>query len=198
VPDTLVDTAVDDPRAGSDGALGPLGALAGVEGEEVSLLVWSYVAGPGQEANAVVMADGYRDGLATGDLAALTAYFTDQAPITTVSDDPQEQVTLAKAKRVFFRQRELVDLPRPVRICGAGLLAPGAVHVVDATHNNSYAAWQAGGLGAALTAGVLTPSPDQLVPDGNCWRLVLSPYAVASVRFTATSVPDEIVVRATS
>jgi hypothetical protein len=196
VPDTLVRTAVDDPLAGSDGALGPLGALAGVEGEEVTLLVWSYVAGPGQEANAIVMADGHRDGLATWDLGALTAYFTDQAPVSTVSGDPQEQVTLAKAKRVFFRQRELVDLPRPVQICGEGLLVPEAVHLVDATHNNSYAAWQTGGLGAAITAGVLTASPDVLVPDGECWRLVLDPYAVASVRFTTTSAPHEVVIRA--
>jgi hypothetical protein len=67
---------------------------------------------------------------------------------------------------------------------------------VDATHNNSYAAWQTGGLGAAITAGQLTPSPELLVRDGDCWRIVLSPYAVASVRFTTTSVPHDILIRA--
>jgi hypothetical protein len=198
VPDTLVATTVEDPRAGSDGALGPLGALAGVEGGEVSLLVWSYVAGPGQEANAVVIADGHPAGLATWSLGAVAAYFGDQAPVASVSTDPQEQATLAKAKRVFFRQRELVNVSRSVRICGDGLRAPTAVHVVDATHNNSYAAWRTGGVSAAITAGQLTPSPQLLAADGNCWRIVVAPYAVVSVRFTTTSIPPQIVDRATS
>jgi hypothetical protein len=196
VPDTLVETTVQDPKAGNDGALGPLGALAGAANGKVTVLVWSYVAAPEKEANAIVMADGYSNGLATWDLGAVNAYFTDQVPVSSVTNDPQAQGTLAKAKRVLFRQRELVDRPRRVRICGAGLQTADAVHVVDATHNNSYAAWRAGGVNAAIVAGQLTQSPELLTPDGDCWAIVVSPYSVVSARFTTTSVPDQITVRA--
>jgi hypothetical protein len=75
VPDTAVDTAVDDPRAGHDGALGPLGALAGVASNRVTLLVWNYVAAPEKEANAVVMEDGYASSFATWNVGNVFAYF---------------------------------------------------------------------------------------------------------------------------
>lgn len=93
VPDVLVATTVDDPMAGDDGALGPLGAIAGVDDDSVFLLLWSYVAGPGQEAAAIVVGDGHPDGLMTWDLGALTGYFTDEAAVSSVSDDPDEQTT---------------------------------------------------------------------------------------------------------
>ncbi len=194
VPAPLLPVTVTDPAAGSDGADEPVGAIAAASGGDTVVVLWSYVAAPQQEATAVVMDDGFSSGLGTWDRTALEAFMRGTATVDAVTQVPAEQVTLEKAKRVFARQIQLVSRKPTVCVTGDGLTELRAAVVVDATHNNSYAAWKQGGLDAALSAGVLTASNDVVQHEGGCWNVTLEPYSVVSLRFAASATPSSMTV----
>ncbi len=162
ISDDLLSVEVADPLAGGDGAVGPLGGLAGVDEGTLSVLVWSYVAAPELESHAVVIDRGFPDGLLTWPTPEVAAYFSDQVAVGAVTNVPSEKDALEAAKRVFRRQLDLVTRTRPVCVdvdvdVDASL---SEAYVIDAAHNNSYQAYVDGGLAAALETGTLRrPGP---------------------------------------
>ncbi len=199
LPDDLLAVEIADPLAGRDGALGPLGALAGIEGDRVSILLWSYVAAPELEAHAVVLDRGFADGLLTWPTPDVAAYFSDEVPIEAVTDVPSEQDALEAAKRVFHRQLDLVTRTRPVCVdLGDTDGSLSEAYVIDAGHNNSYQAFLDGGLAAALEAGTLQQTPELVRRSDGCWQVEMQPYSVALLQIdvsTATLGKDGVLIR---
>ncbi len=188
IPDDLLPVEVADPLAGGDGAVGPLGGLAGVDEGTLSVVVWSHVAAPELESHAVVIDRGFPDGLLTWPTPEVAAYFSDQVAVGFVTNVPSEKDALEAAKRVFRRQLDLVTRTRPVCVdVGDVDAALSEAYVIDAAHNNAYHAYVDGGLAAALEAGTLQPTPELVQRSDGCWKVEMQPYSVALLQIDVST-----------
>lgn len=160
-------------------------ALAGVDGDRMGVLLWSYVTSPGRQAVEVLRDMGYgpADFARWGGQPLVAAFLANAIPVSAVTPVPSEQADLLRMKAVFQRQRQLVTEPSDVTLALGGFPSSGGYRVtrwlIDATHNNAYAAYVEGGVAAAIAAEKLQPLDTQLVSDlADVQEVRLAPYAV--------------------
>ncbi len=160
-------------------------AIAGVEDDRLGLLMWSYVTSPGRQAVEVLRDMGYdpADFTRWGGQTLIAAFLANAIPVGTLTSVPSEQVDLERMKDVFYRQRALVTQTSDISLAIDGFASPGGYEVkrwlIDSTHNNSYAAFVASGLNAAIAAEELQQLDTQLVSDlSQITDIDLPPYAV--------------------
>jgi hypothetical protein len=160
-------------------------AMAGVEGDRLGLLLWSYVTSPGRQAVEVLRDMGYgpADFARWGGQTRIAAFLTGAIPVSAVTTVPSEQADLERMKVVFYRQRALVTEASDVSLAIDGFASTGGYRVkrwlIDATHNNTYGTYVASGLNAAIAAERLQQLDTQLVTDLSQIQAVdLAPYAV--------------------
>ena len=160
-------------------------ALAGAEGDRLSVLLWSYVTSPGRQAVEVLRDMGYdsADFARWGGQTQIAAFLTGAIAVSALTSVASEQTDLERMKAVFYRQRALVTETSHVSLAIDGFASAGGYQVkrwlIDATHNNAYGAYVASGLNAAIAAEGLQQLDTQLVTDLSLIPDVdLAPYAV--------------------
>lgn len=160
-------------------------ALAGVEGDRLGVLLWSYVTSPGRQAVEVLRDMGYgpADFARWGGQVQIAAYLGGAIPVSAVTSVPSEQTDLARMKAVFQRQRALVTETSDVALALDGFASTSGYRVkrwlIDATHNNAYGTYVAAGLNAAIAAEGLQQLDTQLVTElSQIPDVDLAPYAV--------------------
>src|SRR5262245_51521775 len=159
--------------------------MAGAEGDELSVLLWSYVTSPGRQVVEVLRDMGYgpADFARWGGQVQIAAFLANAIPVSALTSVPSEQANLTRMKAAFYRQRALVTEPNHVSLAIDGFASTGGYQVkrwlIDATHNNTYGTYVASGLNAAIATERLQQLDTQLasqlaqIPDVN-----LAPYAV--------------------
>ncbi len=160
-------------------------ALAGVEGDRMGVLLWSYVTSPGRQAAEVLRDMGYgpADFARWGGPTRIAAFLSGAIPVGSVTTVVSEQVDLLRMKDVFNRQRALVTETSHVSLALDGFASSGGYRVkrwlIDATHNNTYGTYVAAGLNAAIATERLQQLDTVLVTDLALIPDVdLAPYAV--------------------
>lgn len=160
-------------------------ALAGAEGDELGVLLWSYVTSPGRQAVEVLRDMGYdsADFTRWGGQTRIAAFLGNAVPVSALTAAPAEQADLERMKVVFYRQRALVTETNHVSLAIDGFPSTGGYRVkrwlIDATHNNVYATYVASGLNAAIAAEGLQQLDTQLVSSlAQIQDVDLPPYAV--------------------
>lgn len=184
LPRALV--AVDATHANDANEYFPhVSALAGAEGDRLGVLLWSYVTSPGRQVVEVLRDMGYgpADFARWGGQPRIAAFLASAVPVGALTTVPSEQAHLERMKVVFQRQRALVTETNRVSLAIDGFGSPGGYRVkrwlIDATHNNAYAAYVASGLTAAIAAEKLQQLDTQLVSSvAQIQRIELPPYAV--------------------
>ncbi|HEV7733514.1 MAG TPA: hypothetical protein VGR62_15210 [Candidatus Binatia bacterium] len=163
-------------------------ATAGVEGDRLSVLLWSYVTSPGRQAVEVLRDMGYDpdDFARWGGQTRIAAFLTGAIAVGAVTSVPSEQTDLLRMKAVFQRQRALVTESSQVSLAIDGFTSTGGYRVkrwlIDATHNNAYGTYVASGLNAAIAAEGLQQLDTQLVAQlSQVQDVDLAPYAVMLV-----------------
>lgn len=160
-------------------------ALAGVEGDRLGVLLWSYVTSPGRQAVEVLRDMGYgpADFARWGGQPAIAAFLGGAIPVTALTSVPAEQADLLRMQAVFNRQRALVTETNRIALAVDGFASPGGYRVkrwlIDATHNNAYATYVASGLPAAIAAERLQQLDTHVVANlAQLNEVDLAPYAV--------------------
>jgi len=131
-------------------------ALAGAEGNKLSVLVWSYVSSPGQQARAVLNHMGYKnsDFLRWGGQNQIGRFVAGQIPVTQLTSVAAEQNNLQTMKNAYYRQVVLVTETNRVTFAVSGFASAMGYQVtrylIDASHNNAYATYVSSGLPAAI------------------------------------------------
>jgi hypothetical protein len=184
MPRTLVSVSAAH-ADGADEYFPHVYALAGVEGDRLGVLLWSYVTSPGRQAVEVLRDMGYEsaDFARWGGQTRIAAFLTAAIPVSALTSVPSEQTDLTRMKAVFYRQRALVTETSHLSLAIDGFASTGGYRVkrwlIDATHNNSYGTYVASGLNAAIAAERLQQLDTQLVTDLSLIPDVdLAPYAV--------------------
>jgi hypothetical protein len=132
-------------------------ALAGVEADKLSVLVWSYVSSPAQQA-AVVLKDmgyGVADLQRMGGMNRIAAYVNDRIPVSDLTGDAKEQADLQRMKVAYHRQRALASQDSWITFDVSGFPSAGAGYqvtryLIDETHNNAYYTALTSGLSDAI------------------------------------------------
>lgn len=160
-------------------------ALAGVEDDRLSVLLWSYVTSPGRQAVEVLRDMGYApvDFARWGGQSLIAAYLSNSIPVSALTAVSSEQIDLERMKDVFYRQRALVTQTSDISLAIDGFASTGGYEVkrwlIDASHNNSYSAFVASGLNAAVAAAGLQQLDTRLVSNlSQIPDIDLPPYAV--------------------
>lgn len=160
-------------------------ALAGVDGNRMGVLLWSYVTSPGRQAVEVLRDMGYgpADFVRWGGQPNIAAFLANAVPVSALTSVATEQIDLERMKDVFYRQRALVTEMNNVSLAINGFATIGGYRVnrwlIDATHNNTYGTYVASGLNAAIASEQLQQLDTQTlaslaqIPD-----VTLAPYAV--------------------
>ncbi|MCW5889059.1 MAG: hypothetical protein KIT14_00765 [bacterium] len=184
MPRTLVSVGLTH-ADGADEHFPHVYAMAGVEGDRMSVLLWSYVTSPGRQAVEVLRDMGYgpADFARWGGQTRLAAYLGNAIAVSALTAVPSEQAHLERMKVVFYRQRALVTERSRVTLAVDGFSSTGGYRVrrwlIDAANNNAYGAWVAGGLNAAIAAERLRQLDTQLVSNlAQIQEVDLAPYAV--------------------
>ncbi len=184
MPRTLVSVSAAHAN-GADEYFPHLYAMAGAEGDRLSVLLWSYVTSPGRQAVEVLSDMGYgsADFARWGGQTRIAAFLSDAIAVSALTSVASEQTDLERMKAVFYRQRALVTETSHVSLGIDGFASTGGYRVkrwlIDATHNNAYGTYVASGLNAAIAARGLQQLDTQLatelsqIPDVD-----LAPYAV--------------------
>ena len=168
MPRTLVSVSAAHAN-GADEYFPHVYALAGVEGDRLSVLLWSYVTSPGRQAVEVLRDMGYgpADFARWGGQTRIAAFLTGAIPVSAVTSVASEQTDLERMKVVFYRQRALVTETSHVSLAIDGFASTGGYRVkrwlIDATHNNTYGTYVASGLNAAIATERLQQLDTQLV-----------------------------------
>lgn len=131
-------------------------SVAGVEGDKLSMLVWSYVTSPGQQSFAVLKDMGYgtADIRRWGGLPGILRFVNGQVAVSSLTGVPKEQADLQTMKQAYYRQRELVTENNRLTFAVGGFPSTAGYQVtrylIDASNNNSYATYVGSGLAAAI------------------------------------------------
>src|SRR5262245_53597966 len=159
--------------------------MAGAEGDELSVLLWSYVTSPGRQVVEVLRDMGYgpADFARWGGQVQIAAFLANAIPVSALTSVPSEQANLTRMKAAFYRQRALVTETNRVSLAIDGFASTSGYRVkrwlIDATHNNTYGTYVASGLNAAIATEHLQQLDTQLVTDLALIPDVdLAPYAV--------------------
>ena len=85
-------------------------AIAGAEGNKLSILLWSYVSSPGQQATVTLKHMGYKtaDFQRWGGQTQIARYVMGQIPVSALTPVAVEQNNLLIMKNAFYRQTALV------------------------------------------------------------------------------------------
>jgi hypothetical protein len=160
-------------------------AMAGIEGDRLGVLLWSYVTSPGRQVVEVLRDMGYgpADFARWGGQANIAAFLLDAVPVSALTSVPSEQVDLQRMKAAFHRQRALVTETNRVSLGIDGFASTGGYRVkrwlIDATHNNTYGTYVTSGLNAAIATEKLQQLDGQLVTSlSGIADVDLAPYAV--------------------
>ena len=160
-------------------------SMAGVEGDRLGVLLWSYVTSPGRQAVEVLRDMGYgpADFARWGGQTRIAAFLAGAIPVSAVTSVASEQTDLERMKVVFYRQRALVTETSHVSLAIDGFASTGGYRakrwLIDATHNNTYGTYVASGLNAAIATERLQQLDTQLVTNLSLIQDVdLAPYAV--------------------
>lgn len=162
-------------------------AMAGIEGDRLGVLVWSYVTSPGRQTVEVLRDMGYgpADFARWGGQTGIAAFLTGAIPVSALTSIVAEQADLERMKVVFYRQRALVTETNHVSLTINGFASSGGYRVrrwrIDAAHNNAYATFVASGLGAAIAADAagLQQLDTQLIPHlSQISHVSLAPYSI--------------------
>ncbi|MGH7789406.1 MAG: GH39 family glycosyl hydrolase [Candidatus Binatia bacterium] len=160
-------------------------ALAGADGDRLSVLLWSFVTSPGRQVPEVLRDLGYgpADFTRWGGPTRIAAYLSGALAVSALTAVPSEQAHLERMKAVFQRQRALVTETNRVSLAIDGFPSTGGYRLqrtlIDATHNNTYGTYVASGLNAAIATERLQALDTHLlaglaqIPDVD-----LAPYAV--------------------
>lgn len=134
-------------------------ALAGVEGDKLSILLWSYVTSPGQQSAAVLKDMGYGppDFQRWGGVNRIAAYIANKISVNSLTGVAKERADLQKMKDAYYRQRALAAEDSSVSLNIGGFVADGAGYqmtryLIDEHHNNAYYTLTTSGLSAALAS----------------------------------------------
>ena len=180
---TMVTHAIDD--NGGQEYFDHISTLAGVEGDRLGILVWSYVTSPEQQALAILLDKGYRgaDLERWGGWAKVLRFITGRIEVTALTDVPQEQADLQTMKDAALRQNALVSKTNRVTFELSGFPTNAGYRVtrylIDATHNNAYATYVASGLAAAIAGQELQVLDTQHINSlAEMPAVDLNPYAV--------------------
>lgn len=159
--------------------------MAGVDGDRLGILLWSYVTSPGRQAVEVLRDMGYgpADFARWGGQPRLALFLAGAITVGAVTPVPSEQTDLLRMQTVFRRQRALVTQRSDVSLAISGFPSTGGYRVrrwlIDATHNNTYGTYVTSGLNAAIASERLQPLDTQLVSDlAHVQDVDLAPYAV--------------------
>ena len=184
MPRTLVSVSAAHAN-GADEYFPHVYAMAGVEGDRLGVLLWSYVTSPGRQAVEVLRDMGYgpADFARWGGQTHIAAFLANAIAVSALTSVPSEQADLERMKAVFYRQRALVTETSHVSLAIDGFASTGGYRVkrwlIDATHNNTYGTYVASGLNAAIAAEGLQQLDTQLVADlSQIPDVDLAPYAV--------------------
>ncbi len=184
MPRTLVSTSAAHAN-GADEYFPHVYALAGAEGDRLSVLLWSYVTSPGRQAVEVLRDMGYgpADFARWGGQTQIAAFLGNAIAVSALTAVAPEQTDLERMKAVFHRQRALVTETSDVSLAIDGFASTGGYRVkrwlIDATHNNAYGTYVASGLNAAIAAERLQQLDTQLVTNlAQIPDVGLAPYAV--------------------
>ncbi len=193
MPRSLVSASLTHAN-GADEYFPHLYALAGVEGERMGVLLWSYVTSPGRQAVEVLRDMGYgpADFARWGGQPRIALFLANAIPVSAVTPVPSEQADLERLKVVFYRQRELVTEPSRVTFAIDGFPSTGGYRVtrwlIDATHNNTYGTYVTSGLAAAIASERLQQLDTQLVASlAQLPDVTLAPYAVMLLEIERTA-----------
>jgi hypothetical protein len=165
--------------------------LAAGSSERLSLLVWSYVTSPGRQAVQILHDLGYTkaDLSRWGGQAALQAFAAGAVSADALTADPAEQSDLERVRCAYLRQRALVAEPNHLELAINGLSSTTGYclsrFLIDAEHNNAYASFLKGGIGAASVDQALRALDTQWLPDlASLPNVELPPYAVMLLELT--------------
>jgi len=181
-----------NPPAGAIASYFPhVRGLAAGSSERLSLLVWSYVTSPGRQAVQILHDLGYTkaDLSRWGGQAALQAFAAGAVSADALTADPAEQSDLERVRRAYLRQRALVAEPNHLELAINGLSSTTGYclsrFLIDAEHNNAYASFLKGGIGAASVDQALRALDTQWLPDlASLPNVELPPYAVMLLELT--------------
>jgi hypothetical protein len=184
MPRSLVSVSAANAN-GADEYFPHLYALAGAEGDRLSVLLWSYVTSPGRQAVEVLRDMGYgpADFVRWGGQTRIAAFLSNAIPVSALSSVPSEQTDLERMKVVFYRQRALVTETSHVSLAIDRFASTGGYQVkrwlIDARHNNTYGTYVAAGLNAAIATERLQQLDTQPVSQlSQIADVDLAPYAV--------------------
>lgn len=193
MPRSLVSASLTHAN-GADEYFPHLYALAGVEGERMGVLLWSYETSPGRQAVEVLRDMGYgpADFARWGGQPRIALFLANAIPVSAVTPVPSEQADLERLKVVFYRQRELVTEPSRVTFAIDGFPSTGGYRatrwLIDATHNNTYGTYVTSGLAAAIASERLQQLDTQLVASlAQLPDVTLAPYAVMLLEIERTA-----------
>lgn len=165
--------------------------LAGGSSARLSLLLWSYVTSPGRQAVQILHDLGYgKAELARwGGQAQLEAFAAGAVSAGALTADPIEQADLERVKGAYLRQRALVTEANHLEVSITGLSSTTGYclsrFLIDAEHNNAYASYLKGGIGAASADQTLRALDTQWLPDlSSLPDVELAPYAVMLLELT--------------
>lgn len=160
-------------------------AIAGVAGDKMSILFWSYVTSPGRQAVAILRDMGYRttDFQRWGGLSAIADFVTDRIPVSRLTSVTKEQGDLQRMKDAFRRQTALVKEVNNVSFALSGFPSGAGYrmtrYLIDSTNNNAYATYKSSGLAAAVAGHGLQPLDTRTITSlSEIPAVALKPYAV--------------------
>jgi len=160
-------------------------SMAGVEGDKLSILLWSYVTSPGRQVFEIFKDMGYRttDFQRWGGETPVINFLTDQIPVSSLTNVPKEQTDLETMKVAYYRQQALVTEVNRVRFAIRGFDSRAGYkmtrYLIDKNNNNAYATYLESGLAAAIAGQKLKVLDTRKLPQlSKIPGVRLEPYSV--------------------
>jgi len=156
MPRSLVSTTLTHANGGKE-YFEHVFALTGVEGDKLSILLWSHVTSPGQQSGAMLKDLGYTplDIERWGGANRIAAYVDNKIAVTSLTGVAKEQADLLRMKDAYYRQRALAAEDSSVTFAISGFASKGAGfqmtrYLIDEDHNNAYYTATTSGMSAAI------------------------------------------------